>query len=419
MQPRAKLIGQKNGGVPSNGKSSFSKLFQSLSPESQHVKENQQQGETLEKLEESLQALQELHKSALTPEEQEILSAMLQMLSLQINDLKDMIQGNKQLSALFQQIEKEVSVLSTFSSTGFGGSQNFVGVEGEKFIPANPNESEMLFKQISALIDQLKIELDRTASQPGAMQVLEQVEKLIQQLNNLKQELETDQQGTEQGRSNAAIFKIESPLQATVSPVQHNQVSEGFNPEHAQSQDNSQITVTVTQDIKGTQGASRSEANAPTPTVQMNNLIEDLSEILKGSIRLRVNHEGTQLRVNISPDHLGQLDIRLTASEGKIIAQIFTSSITAKEALDLQINQLRNSLMQQGISIERIDITHQNSQQSFGQQHAHAEQHFSQQQQQKQGSSARNRSVYHEMEEEEAMGRNHLLDTTGKVNYTI
>ncbi len=133
---------------------------------------------------------------------------------------------------------------------------------------------------------------------------------------------------------------------------------------------------------------------------------------------MHANSEGTQLRVNISPEHLGHLDIRLTASEGKIAAHIFTASLTAKEALDLQVHQLRNSLMQQGISVDKIEISYQNSQSSFGQQHAHPEQRFSQQGQKQDGLSRKGIS-YHGIEEEAAIERNLLLDGTVKINYTI
>ncbi|MBW9234953.1 hypothetical protein JQK62_22535, partial [Leptospira santarosai] len=66
----------------------------------------------------------------------------------------------------------------------------------------------------------------------------------------------------------------------------------------------------------------------------MSNLIEELGGVLKGSFRLNGTLEGAQLKVNIAPEHLGHLDIRLTASEGKIAAQIFTSNLVAKEALE-------------------------------------------------------------------------------------
>lgn len=416
----AKSIRHRKDSKQTNEKSDFSKLFHSLSTESQKVNENQQQKETIKKLEQTLKALQELPKAVLSPEEQEILSAMmLQLLSLQTTEMKDKLQGENQIMTLFQQIEKELNELSTFSLIDFGDSLNFVGAEEKKFFSPYPNESEQEFKQVSALIQQLEIEQQPTERQQVSIQQMEQIEKLLQQLDSLIQELETTNEITEQNRNNANTLKIDPFFQSASSQGQQIPDGDGLQLEQVQSQDDNQTIIgAVAQDVKGSQVTQRLEASTQTPTVRMNDLIEDLSEILRGSFRLRANQEGTQLRVNISPEHLGHLDIRLTASEGKIAAQIFTSSLVAKEILDIQVNQLRNSLMQQGISIDRIEITHQNSAQSFEQQHAHAEQRFAQQQQ-RQGASTRNRSTYHVIEEEAAIERNHLLDGSLKVNYTI
>jgi len=148
----------------------------------------------------------------------------------------------------------------------------------------------------------------------------------------------------------------------------------------------------------------------------MSNLIEELGDVLRGSFRFNATGEGTQIKVNIFPEHLGHLDIRITELNGKIAAQIFTSSLVAKEALDLQINQLRNSLLQQGITIEKIEIT-QHQSQSFGQQQTHSDQRFSQQQ--KQGNASGNKNGYQRIEEEATIERNHAVNGTMKVDYTI
>ncbi len=74
--------------------------------------------------------------------------------------------------------------------------------------------------------------------------------------------------------------------------------------------------------------------------------------------------------------------------------------------------------MQQGVSIDKIEIEHQSSQQSFGQQNAHPDQRFAQQQQ-KNGISGRNGNAYLLMEEEVAAERQQLSEGSVQVNYTI
>ena len=147
----------------------------------------------------------------------------------------------------------------------------------------------------------------------------------------------------------------------------------------------------------------------------MSNIIEELGSVLRGSIRLTGNPEGTQIRVNITPDHLGHLDIRFTEINGKIAAHIFTSTLVAKEVLDLQMNQMRNLLLQQGVPLEKIEVSQQNLQ-SFGQQTDHR---FSQQRREKQEAASHGKNEYERMDEEMAVERTQSSDLSMNVNYTV
>ncbi|MCD8510259.1 MAG: flagellar hook-length control protein FliK [Bacillus sp. (in: Bacteria)] len=147
--------------------------------------------------------------------------------------------------------------------------------------------------------------------------------------------------------------------------------------------------------------------------IRMSHMIEDLANIFRGVLRISKSMEGTQLRLNIFPEHLGHLDIRIMESNGKIAAQIIASSLMAKEALELQINQLRTTLLQQGLLIEKLEITQEGLHQTFEQ---HGEQAFSQQQQK--GQSAPKKNGYSLQEEEKLQPR--MKDNqAARVDYTI
>ncbi|WP_416145152.1 flagellar hook-length control protein FliK [Planococcus koreensis] len=89
------------------------------------------------------------------------------------------------------------------------------------------------------------------------------------------------------------------------------------------------------------------------------------------------------MKVSIFPEHLGQLEIRLSTVDGKVAAHILASNPMAKEALELQVYQLRNSLTQQGIQVDRIEISsQQQAGQSLSQQQGQQEQRFARQQRQ-------------------------------------
>lgn len=415
VQQTVKSVKHKNDLKQTNEMSAFSHFLESISPDHQIVGEGQQQGEMLKKLEETFIAFQELPKKTLSPEEIEVLSALLQMLSQQTTEMIDKLPENQPFTALFQQIDQELNDLTSFSTISFDGRKSFMGGEEKIFSTAPQNNSEEALRQLHLLVQQF----DKEHQEANRLKQTEPIQKIFQEVTSLIQELASHDKVMEPKQIKLNDLKIEPSIQAAGNQIQQREEHGGVKLEQIQVQNNSlPITGAVAPVMQASQDNQQTEANPHPPVVRMNSFIEDLSEILKGIFRLRANPEGTQLRVNIFPEHLGHLDIHLTASEGKIAAQIFTSSLASKEALDLQVNQLRHSLMQQGISVDKIEITYQHSQQSFGQQHAHPEHRFSHQGQ-RQGISSRNGNAYHVMEEEAAAERNHLLDGSVKVNYTI
>jgi flagellar hook-length control protein FliK len=431
-----KELKPKNDVQQPNEPSVFSKLFQSTSSELQQVSGEQQPvlqqvngeqqlAEMLKKFEEALNALQELPKDSLSPEELGTLAGMLQMLAQQTADLVKEQQGNpsQPLMSALQQIRKQLDELSALSTISFEEPVLFEGVEEKKLF----SNSEQEEKSFDSLFSQLGLgEQETTGKQFGSFEKAEPFDKLIQQLKSLIAEVaQVTEQEHAQEQPKGNTLKIDSsfllPRGQGANGMESNQTplnlgNTGLNTEQALDQKNTSQVIPVGA-IQDVQGVQKTDTSPQASTVRFTHLIEDLSEVFRGSLRLNSTVEGTQLRVNIFPEHLGHLDIRLTSLDGKITAQIFTASLSTKEALDLQVQQLRNSLMQQGISVEKIEIEHHNSQQSFGQQHANPDQRFSQQQQ-KHGISGRNGNAYR-MEEEVAADRQPLSEGSVQVNYTI
>ena len=420
---------QKTDSAPTTATMKFAELFGSLTAEgkvaSEDVASENQQGKLLEKLEDVMVVLNELPQETLSPEQQEMINAIIQMLSLQ-TDAQVQVNGTslekltgsnpaqEKLINLLHQIDYELKeMLSKVSVIPFEDVPKIGGVE-ETNVLADPKKFEQVVKQLVGFIQQLETQQQATGKQTSLQQV-EQMEQLLKQVTSLTEKLDGQTVVTEPQRSN--IEYVETSQQVSKNPIPQQQEGSGSQLEPIHLEENSQtLTITTTDTTKASQAAARPEPTVPTPTVRMSNLIEELGDVLRGSFRLNATGEGTQIKVNIFPEHLGHLDIRITELNGKIAAQIFTSSLVAKEALDLQINQLRNSLLQQGITIEKIEIT-QHQSQSFGQQQTHSDQRFSQQQ--KQGNASGNKNGYQRIEEEATIERNHAVNGTMKVDYTI
>ena len=92
---------------------------------------------------------------------------------------------------------------------------------------------------------------------------------------------------------------------------------------------------------------------------EMTNLVVNKLEFVK--------QQGfTEARISLYPEHLGQVDIKITMQNGQLVAQFMTQNSDARELLDQQMSQLRSALQGQGLQVEKLEVT-QNSQSSSSQ----------------------------------------------------
>lgn len=80
--------------------------------------------------------------------------------------------------------------------------------------------------------------------------------------------------------------------------------------------------------------------------------------ILKATEGLRLHLEGKSegVRVVLKPETLGELTIRARMEEGKVFAEIRVQQTEIKAVLEAQVPQLRDTLVSQGIDVQRVEI---------------------------------------------------------------
>lgn len=414
----------------------FSQLLASASAETKET-ETSPATEIQAKLEEILKALQDLPEEDLSLEQQEMLSAIVQLLSIQVKQLETSLEeqnliqakptnpevvpalqtGDQQkISVLLQQIQQKLQQMMNNDNTEFDIPREFLGAETE-ILSADPEQLEQAVKHLTEMVQELE-NAEAVSGKPAASQQSEKMEQVMKQLSQLN--LDVEVQGTPAEIAKTNTVPAEAARMAQTAAAFQTQEIPGLKVEaapQAEMAEPMQPAPAEGAKTQAVQPATRTEA--PAAAVRMTNLAEDLSGLLRGSMRLSGTGENAQIKVSIFPEHLGHLDIRLTTVDGKVAAQIFTSSLIAKEAIEMQLNQLRNTMLQQGVNLDRIEITQQSAEQSFGQQTANPEQRSNQQQ--KQGTPG-NRNGYQRIEEEvaAAISRSQAPDgSMMKVDYTI
>ncbi|WP_394175434.1 flagellar hook-length control protein FliK [Guptibacillus hwajinpoensis] len=98
------------------------------------------------------------------------------------------------------------------------------------------------------------------------------------------------------------------------------------------------------------------ESNTLVPVRQVST---SLSDMIMGRMQVMKNGDESHIRIKLSPENLGQLDIRLTTSDGKVTAFIATATSAAKEMIESQLHQLRQTLVQQGVQLDKVEVIQQ------------------------------------------------------------
>lgn len=86
--------------------------------------------------------------------------------------------------------------------------------------------------------------------------------------------------------------------------------------------------------------------------------VEDMTQLVMKSFTVNSIAEGiTEAKLSLYPQHLGHVEIKLTMHNGQLIAQFMADSMSGKEMLESQLSQLRTTLQNQGIQVDKLEVT--------------------------------------------------------------
>lgn len=83
----------------------------------------------------------------------------------------------------------------------------------------------------------------------------------------------------------------------------------------------------------------------------------ELIEQIAKNVRVTISTQTTSMEMQLNPEHLGKIYLNVTEKEGAVRAQLVAQNEAVKEALETQAVELRQSLHQQGVKVDAIEIT--------------------------------------------------------------
>jgi len=94
------------------------------------------------------------------------------------------------------------------------------------------------------------------------------------------------------------------------------------------------------------------EAAAPRQTRH----VVDMKDVAK-NMKMMFNADRSEMTVKLNPVNLGRMEIKLRKDGDKVTAELKLESLEAKEAVERQLPELRESLAQQGIQVQEFALT--------------------------------------------------------------
>ncbi len=112
--------------------------------------------------------------------------------------------------------------------------------------------------------------------------------------------------------------------------------------------------VPEAQAVKAEQFAIPQETAVPYASqIDTMQIIEQIAK----QVRVTVSAAATSMEMQLNPENLGKIYLNITEKEGAVRAQLAAQNQTVKEALETQVAELRQSLSQQGIKVDAIEVT--------------------------------------------------------------
>jgi len=85
------------------------------------------------------------------------------------------------------------------------------------------------------------------------------------------------------------------------------------------------------------------------PQMVMDQIVQHMRYEVRGDI--------TEVRIQLKPEHLGEVALRVAMQNGIVVAQFIAENQRVKEIIESNFNQLRDALEEQGINISEIEVS--------------------------------------------------------------
>ncbi|KTD87553.1 flagellar hook-length control protein FliK [Paenibacillus etheri] len=103
------------------------------------------------------------------------------------------------------------------------------------------------------------------------------------------------------------------------------------------------------------------KADVPVAPVPVHQFAQEMTGFITGKLEIVQKGGLAEATISLFPENLGQVDVKITMQNGHLVAQFMTEHSGAKDMLEQQMNQLRAALQSQGLQVEKLEVTQNNT----------------------------------------------------------
>ncbi len=219
--------------------------------------------------------------------------------------------------------------------------------------------NEDVAKQFSQLLDALEgmeLEPELGITKEELVSILE--EQKVQPEGELKNETATEQLDDKQAEANVAehatkiIVEKDTDSELSKDSAENGSLSKESRFELNQESANDANPVDLfVQNLAGKATDNVNQASAEQIQV-MREIVDQIVE----QIKIAIKPESTSMELQLNPESLGRVDLTVVSKNGVLTASFTAENQIAKEAIESQMQVLKDNLNNQGVKVEAIEV---------------------------------------------------------------
>lgn len=221
------------------------------------------------------------------------------------------------------------------------------------FMEQNGIDGQQL-KKLAAEIPVSQLVLSETETKP----VTEQTAGYMEPPEAADSEPKMDTPVKEEA-ANISVSSEETPVKTENilrEPVQHPEIPSGEKVETflKDSASGKEENSSLTQNFMNSLTQAMSEfTDIADIDVEPEKIIRQIVERVKTEVKV----EMTSMEMQLNPEHLGKIHLQIVSRNGAITAQLIAQNEMVREAVESQVALLKDSLNEQGIKVEAVEVT--------------------------------------------------------------